>query len=57
MTAGIVQILFGLFGVAFGIYLIDGHTRVIVMCSVLWLVSICCLVGGIKYIYESRRAA
>jgi len=57
MAAGIVQILAGLFGVSLGIYLVDGYARVIAMCAFLWLVSLYSIIGGIKYIYESRHAA
>jgi hypothetical protein len=57
IAAGAVQILFGLFGISFGIYLVDGHPKVILVCSFLWLVSLYCCGVGTKLIYEARRAA
>ena len=58
MVAGAIQILFGLFGISFGIYIFDGHiTKLILAASSLWLVGLYTTGVGIKLIYESRRAA
>jgi len=55
ITAGALQILFGVFGISLGIYLVNDHAKAIVTCIWLWLVSLCCAGRGIKLIYDSRR--
>ena len=63
IVTGVLQILFGIIGVSFGvflgIYFVDGHLNGIEVGIWSWLVvtSLYCAGRGIKLIYDSRRAA